>query len=95
MIDVSPEGPSSDPVAVPDSNYAAFSVCVEDGVGLRVMTWWPKQPISDNPIIFVAGWVSAVTGWAPLLKVMAARRPFFLYINFHAGAAPAKDKNGF
>ncbi len=66
-----------DPVAIQDSIYEELSVCVQHGVHLRVMTWRPIQPVSEDPIIFVAGWVSAVSGWAPLLKVMAARRPVY------------------
>jgi len=66
-----------DPVTPPDSAYTTASVCVQKGVYLRVMIWRPKQPASENPIIFVAGWVSAVSGWAPLLKVMAAGRPVY------------------
>ncbi len=52
-------------------------VPVQEGVRLRVMTWRPKEPVNDAPVIFVAGWVSAVSGWAPLLKVMAPRRPVY------------------
>jgi pimeloyl-ACP methyl ester carboxylesterase len=66
-----------DPVAIQDSIYEEVSVCVQKGVHLRVMAWRPKQPVSEDPVIFVAGWVSAVSGWAPLLKVMAARRPVY------------------
>ena len=66
-----------DPIALPDTIYAELSVCVQKDVHLRVMTWLPKQPVSEDPIIFVAGWVSAVSGWAPLLKVMAALRPVY------------------
>jgi len=66
-----------DPIASQDSIYEELSVRVQKGVHLRVMTWRPKQPVSEAPIIFVAGWVSAVSGWAPLLKVMAARRPVY------------------
>ena len=71
------DNPLLDPVALPDSIYETLSVCVQAGVYLRVMTWRPKKPVSEDPIIFVAGWVSAVSGWAPLLKVMAARRPVY------------------
>jgi pimeloyl-ACP methyl ester carboxylesterase len=66
-----------DPVAIRESTYEELPVCVQEGVHLRVMTWRPKEPVSEDPIIFVAGWVSAVSGWAPLLKVMAARRPVY------------------
>jgi pimeloyl-ACP methyl ester carboxylesterase len=69
--------PPLDPVAVPDVTYEELSVCVQEGVHLRVMTWRPTRPVSEDPVVFVAGWVSAVSGWAPLLKVMAARRPVY------------------
>lgn len=71
------DNPLLDPVALPDSIYETLSVSVQAGVHLRVMTWRPKKPVSEDPIIFVAGWVSAVSGWVPLLKVMAARRPVY------------------
>ncbi|MDD4356707.1 MAG: hypothetical protein PHN98_05595 [Smithellaceae bacterium] len=66
-----------DPVTPPDSVYTTSLVCVQNGVHLRVMNWRPKNPVTKNPIIFVAGWVSAVSGWTPLLKIMAARRPVY------------------
>lgn len=66
-----------DPVTPPDSVYTTSSVSVQNGVHLRVMIWRPKHPVNENPIIFVPGWVSAVSGWASLLKVMAARRPVY------------------
>ena len=66
-----------DPVTPPDSVYTTSSVCVQKGVHLRVMIWRPKKPVSENAVIFVAGWVSAVSGWASLLKVMAAGRPVY------------------
>ncbi len=68
---------SVDPVTPADSTYTTASVCVQKGVHLRVMIWRPKQPAIANPIIFVAGWVSDVSGWAPLLEVMAAGRPVY------------------
>ncbi len=65
------------PVVSPDSVFTMLSVCVQSGVHLRVMNWRPKKPVSEAPIVFVAGWVSAVYGWTPLLKVMASRRPVY------------------
>jgi len=70
-------GHSADPVTPPDAVFTDASVCVEKGVHLRVMSWRPRRPASDDPVIFVAGWVSAVSGWAPLLKAMAAVRPLY------------------
>ncbi len=71
------DNPSLDPIAVGESNYEELTVPVQEGVHLRVMTWRPKEPVSEDPVIFVAGWVSAVSGWSPLLKVMAPRRPVY------------------
>ena len=68
---------SIDPVTPPDSVYTTSLVCVQNGVHLRVMIWRPKKPVTEDPIIFVAGWVSAISGWAPMLKVMAVRRPVY------------------
>jgi pimeloyl-ACP methyl ester carboxylesterase/membrane-associated phospholipid phosphatase len=67
----------TDPVNPPDSIYETSTVCVQEGVRVRVMIWRPRKPVSENPVVFVAGWVSAVSGWAPLLKVMAAGRPVY------------------
>lgn len=77
----------ADPVEPPDSVYRTSSVCVQNGVHLRVMIWQPQQPVSEAPIVFVAGWVSAVSGWAPLLKVMAARRPVYYIETREKGSA--------
>lgn len=66
-----------DLVAVPDSIYGELSVVTQEDVHLRIMTWRPNQPTCEDPLIFVAGWVSTVSGWAPLLKVMASRRPVY------------------
>lgn len=68
---------SLSPFPVGESTYEELMVPVQEGVRLRVMTWRPKEPVSEDPVIFVAGWVSAVSGWAPLLKVMAPRRPVY------------------
>ncbi len=81
----------ADPVTPTDSAYTTASVCVRKGVRLRVMIWRPKQPASGSPIIFVAGWVSAVSGWAPLLKVMAAGRPVYYLETREKSAAMMQD----
>lgn len=70
---LSPRGP----VAIRDACYEERFVCVQDGVHLRVMIWRPVEPASEDPFVFVAGWVSSVSGWVPLLEVMAARRPVY------------------
>ena len=70
-------GHPADPVTPPGAVFMDVSVCVERDVSIRFMTWRPQRPVSEAPIIFVAGWLSAVSGWAPLLKVMASGRPVY------------------
>lgn len=77
MKETNMAGPPADPVAPPGTVFTDASVCVEKDVHLRVMSWQPRRPVSEDPVIFVAGWVSAVSGWAPLLKAMAAVRPLY------------------
>lgn len=55
------------------------------------MIWRPKKPVTEDPIIFVAGWVSAISGWAPLLKVMAAGRPVYYLETREKSAAMMQD----
>lgn len=50
-------------------------LAVDDGVELRVLHWWPNDPTYDEPLVFVAGWVSVVEGWFPVLRGLVASRP--------------------
>ena len=47
---------------------------VEDGVSLRLFEWQPGDDPQADPIFFVAGWVSLVTGWRPLLEHLVQTR---------------------
>ena len=47
---------------------------VEPGVRLKLMSWQPARPSAQAPILFVAGWVSLVSGWQALLDVLVATR---------------------
>jgi pimeloyl-ACP methyl ester carboxylesterase len=52
---------------------------VEDGVGLRLFEWRPNSDRGTEPIFFVAGWISLVTGWTPLLeKLVQTRAVYYL-----------------
>ena len=48
---------------------------VEDGVALRLLRWTPRAAAARAPVLFVAGWVSVVEGWAPVLEALTVRRP--------------------
>jgi hypothetical protein len=50
--------------------YSEEMIPVDEAVRLKVMVF--KQTTTKNkaPIVFVAGWVSTIAGWAPLIKPM-------------------------
>jgi pimeloyl-ACP methyl ester carboxylesterase len=66
-----------EPPGDPIHSRAAYSerwVSVQDGVELKVREWRPDDA-DWPPLYFVAGWVSVVEGWRPLLEVLVRRRP--------------------
>jgi pimeloyl-ACP methyl ester carboxylesterase len=65
------------PVAVPGVRFERRRVAVEDGVRLRVFEWWPPIDNGADPILFIAGWISLVTGWVPLLEDLVQRHPIY------------------
>jgi hypothetical protein len=49
---------------------------VDSGVHLRVLCWQPNEP-SAAPLVFVAGWVSFVGDWVPVLRELVTTRPVY------------------
>ena len=66
-----------DPIAVEGVRFSRRWVTVEDGVRLRVFEWRPERGTGAEPILFVAGWISLVTGWRPLLEKMVETHPVY------------------
>lgn len=56
------------------SRCAEHTVRMGDGVELRVLEWCPTGSVSAAPVLFVAGWLSVVEGWAPLLRALVPHR---------------------
>ena len=67
-------GELPDPIA---SGVAHSSRLIEvaDGVELEVRSWLPDGAEGTDPLVFVAGWVSVIEGWRPLLEVLVPNRP--------------------
>ncbi len=62
-----------DPVGLEQVGFAAHRVEVGEGVFLRVFEWNP--PSSDEPpVVFVAGMITVVDSWVPVLRELAATR---------------------
>ena len=53
--------------------YRHHRIEVGDGVRLTVYEWQPGT--GAEPLVFVAGWVSVIEGWRPLLDVLVRDRP--------------------
>ncbi|MCL4233113.1 MAG: alpha/beta hydrolase [Deltaproteobacteria bacterium] len=82
-----------DPIGASGARYAETAVEVEPGVRLRVMTWTPDVATDDVPVVFVAGWVSSVLGWAEMIRELAARRPV-IYIETREKSSAHIAKSG-
>lgn len=65
--------PPGDPIQS-SAVYSERWIAVQDGVELKVRVWRPDDT-DQPPLYFVAGWVSVVEGWRPLLEVLVRRRP--------------------
>jgi pimeloyl-ACP methyl ester carboxylesterase len=63
--------PDRDPIASGVS-FSVHRMTVEDGVHLRVYEWQPGT--GAEPLVFVAGWISVIEGWRPLLEVVVPNR---------------------
>jgi pimeloyl-ACP methyl ester carboxylesterase len=67
---------AADPIAS-GLRFHHHRVEVEDGVRLTVYDWDPGTGAA--PLVFVAGWISVIEGWRPVLELLVRRRPV-LYI---------------
>lgn len=63
-----------DPIAA-GVEFRRHQVEVNDGVRLTVDEWQPGT--GAEPLVFVAGWISIIDGWRPLLEVLARERPVY------------------
>lgn len=66
-----------DPVSADNAEFSSYYRRADKNVELKVMQWQPSNPKSNDPVIFVAGWVSSVSGWTDFLGGLAPRQPVF------------------
>ena len=51
-----------------------YMLGVSDGVSLKIIDFTPQNVSPEKPvIIFVAGWISLISGWKGVLKVLTAK----------------------
>jgi len=68
---------SANPVPAPGVQFNERRLTVEEGASLRLYEWRPENDGGADPILFVAGWISLVTGWAPLIEELIKTRPVY------------------
>lgn len=68
-------GEMIDPLGMAGVWFEERWIEVQDGVELRVLRWTPEGAADRDPVVFVAGWVSVVEGWLPVLRAIAENRP--------------------
>ena len=66
-----------DPVAVENATFSSYYSRAAKNVELSIMQWQPTHPESDAPVIFVAGWVSNITGCTDFLQGLDPKHPVF------------------
>jgi pimeloyl-ACP methyl ester carboxylesterase len=57
--------------------YSEEMVAVDEAVRLKVMVFRQTLAQGKSPMLFVPGWVSAMRGWAALIKPMASERDVY------------------
>jgi pimeloyl-ACP methyl ester carboxylesterase len=66
-----------DPISAHHASFSEQRIPVNKEVSLRVVSWQPKNDDAGSPIVFVAGWVSTVAGWAELLYALTQKHPVY------------------
>ena len=66
-----------DPIGMTGVRFTEHRLEVQEGVRLRLFKWIPEDCGDGDPIFFVAGWISLVTGWRPLLEVLVRKHPVY------------------
>jgi len=64
-----------DPIAADEAGFSEDRVEVGEGVRLRCYRCRPQSENGASPVFFVAGWISLVTGWKALLRVLVHTHP--------------------
>lgn len=66
-----------DPISAHHASFSQQRIPVNEEVSLRVVSWQPKNDEPGRPIVFVAGWVSIVDGWAEFLYAVSQNHPVY------------------
>ncbi len=85
-------GSASDPLREPGVAFEERWIAVQGGVRLRALQWRPAERADAAPVMFVAGWVSVLEGWLPVLRSLVRRRPVVYLETREKGTAQVDTK---
>jgi pimeloyl-ACP methyl ester carboxylesterase len=68
---------ADNPLPVEGVHFSQRRLTVEEGVRLQVYQWRPERETGAEPIFFVAGWISLVSGWRELLEELIPKHPVY------------------
>jgi pimeloyl-ACP methyl ester carboxylesterase len=81
-----------DPISAHHASYSERKIPVSEKASIRVVSWQPKNGERGCPIVFVAGWVSVVSGWSEFLYALSQKHPVY-YIETREKKSAVIDKN--
>jgi pimeloyl-ACP methyl ester carboxylesterase len=85
-------GGDGDLIAAAGVKFSEHRLTVAPGVRLRLLRWVPERENGASPILFVAGWISLVAGWKPLLEVLVRRHPIYYLETREKGTAEIDEQ---
>jgi hypothetical protein len=66
-----------DPIRHPAAEFSVRTVRVDDCISLQVMQFRPRKDASADPLLFVPGFVSVISGWVDFLREIVPLRPVY------------------
>jgi pimeloyl-ACP methyl ester carboxylesterase len=67
----------ADPIGHAAAKFDARMVEVDEGISVRVFHWEPLQGGQPEPLVFLPGYVSAISGWVDVLREIVPIRPLY------------------
>lgn len=75
------------PLPLKNVTFQSGYIEVEEQVSLRYFQWIPDDNKEKEPILFIAGFVSVIQGWLPVLEELIKHRPVFYLESREKGSA--------
>ena len=77
------------------AKYTTDFIEVSESVSLRLITFFPANPSNKQPIVFVPGWVSQISGWLQVLLEMTREYTVYYVETREKISSVVKGKSGY